>query len=167
MQKSRITKELSKLDEKAYEYSCNKNEKNIEIVFLTNYGNIIMDIPRSYPFTPPKVYISNYNSFETILPLYKLKLFFKNKLNNDIIEKIYDYLQVVISDKIIYKKYLHDLMNFKTNIKNIDILWKYDDMLMTGWSPMYYIYNIIDFLINFNNLFKLKKKFHLKLVGSI
>ena len=167
MQKSRIKKELSKLKENNYNFSYIENEKNIELSFLTNYGDLIIELPKSYPFSPPKVYIENYKNFDIILPLHKLKLYFKNKLTNDSIEIIFQYLHTINTDKINYKKYLHNLMNYNTNINNVELLWKYDEMLLGGWSPANFIYDVINHLINFNNFFKLKKKHHLKLIDLI
>ena len=167
MLKSRIQKELLKLKENSFYFSYIENEKNIELEFLTSYGNLIIDLPVSYPFTPPKVFIYNYNSFDIILPLYKLKLYFKNKLSNDSIEIIFQHLQTIETNKINYKKYLNNLIKNNTNINNIELLWKYDEMLLNGWSPANFIYNVINHLINFNDLLKLKKKHHLKLIDLI
>ena len=162
VQKQRISKELSLLNLNKYIFDYDELNKGIELRFITTHGNIIFHLPSQYPFSPPKIYIEEYLKLDSIYTC-KIRLYFRSFFPSDIINNICNYLYEINSDKIIYKKYLHDIIKIKTDYKDKnDIIWKYDNMLLDGWSPAINIIDIINFFEEYNNILNLKKENQLK-----
>ena len=153
-QKRVLIKEKELLDATNYNFYFNF-DKTI-ILIPTNKGKLEIELPGSYPFNPPKIYIySNLEELDKDDAF--LNYYLEKKFNIDILEKIKSYIYPK-RDKIHIKKYFYQNLNKYNNLDYFDVILDFDNILQR-WSPIYKIINILKFLENLNDKYKIKDKY--------
>ena len=161
MYKSRLLKEKKKLQNTNYEYIFN-NEDNMISIF-TNKGLIEIELPSSYPFSPPKIFI-----YANLIELDKNDAFLNYYLNKTfpqgIIDKIKNYIYPK-NNRIHIKKYFYQNLQ-KYNDKDwFDVILDFDSILQQ-WSPVLFIINILEFLEDLNDKYKIKERYRFKILRN-
>ena len=161
MNKARLLKEKNKLSEKNYEYIIN-NDNHLITVF-TNKGIIEIELASSYPFSPPKIII-----YSNLKELHNQDIHLNNYLNrkfpNDICEKIKSFIYSR-NEKIHIKKYFYENLRKYNNKDYFDVIIDFDNILQR-WSPVNYIVNILEFLEDLNEKYKIKERYKFKILRN-
>ena len=161
MYKARLLKEKNKLLETNYEYII--HDDNHLITVFTNKGIIEIELPSSYPFSPPKIII-----YGNLKELENKDIYLNNYLNekfpNDICEKIKSFIYSR-NEKIHIKKYFYENLRKYNNKDPFDIIIDFDNILQR-WSPANYIVNILEFLEDLNKNYKIKDKYKFQILRN-
>ena len=161
MYKARLLKEKNKLSETNYEYII--HDDNHLITVFTNKGIIEIELPSSYPFSPPKIII-----YGNLKELENKDIYLNNYLNekfpNDICEKIKSFIYSR-NEKIHIKKYFYENLRKYNNKDYFDVIIDFDNILQR-WSPANYIVNILEFLKDLNEKYKIKDKYKFQILRN-
>jgi len=161
MYKARLLKEKNKLLETNYQYIIHNDNHLISL--FTNKGIIEIELPSSYPFSPPKIII-----YGNLKELENQDIYLNNYLNekfpDDICEKIKTFIYPKIN-KIHIKKYFYENLRKYNNKDYFDVIIDFDNILQR-WSPANYIINILEFLKDLNEKYKIKDKYKFEILHN-
>jgi ubiquitin-protein ligase len=168
-QQRRVLKEIVILKQNNYQFQVFNNNQNL--VFFSNYGQIQINIPSSYPFSTPKIYILN--NLEKLgidnkyLDLYLNKLF-PTIDTTDIIETIKKKLFNSYNDeKIHIKKFFYDNIRRYNDKDCFDIILSFDKIIEQGWNPAFKIIDVLKLLEYLNQKYNIKDKYKFKLFRNL
>jgi len=168
-QERRVRKEISILNKSNYQFEVFNN--NRIFIFYSNYGQIHINIPPSYPFSTPKIYILNNLDKLAIdnkyLDLYLNKLFpTVNTIDiTDIIKK--KLFNLYNDEKIHIKKFFYDNIRRYKETDYFNIILSFDKIIETGWNPSLKIINVLEFLESLNKKYNIKDKYKFKLFKNL